>query len=73
MNKTIELYSTLSCPNCSKKTKERMPVNACQFYYECPHCGSLLKPKLVDCCVFCSYGDVPCPPIQKDSVCCNEI
>ena len=28
-------------------------------------CGALLKPKPGDCCVFCSYGDVPCPPIQE--------
>jgi hypothetical protein len=27
--------------------------------------SALLKPKSGDCCVFCSYGDVPCPPIQE--------
>jgi hypothetical protein len=25
-----------------------------------------LKPKPRDCCVFCSYGSMPCPPIQAD-------
>ena len=25
-----------------------------------------LKPKSDGCCVFCSYGSVPCPPIQQD-------
>jgi hypothetical protein len=24
----------------------------------------LLKPKPGDCCVFCSYGSVACPPVQ---------
>jgi len=24
----------------------------------------VLKPLTGDCCVFCSYGTVPCPPIQ---------
>ncbi len=24
-----------------------------------------MKPKPGDCCVFCSFGDVPCPPIQE--------
>ena len=42
-----------------------MPTDACQFFYECKGCGSLLKPLTGDCCVFCSYGDVPCPPIQE--------
>jgi hypothetical protein len=36
-----------------------------KFFYECKGCGALLKPKAGDCCVFCSYGDVPCPPIQE--------
>jgi hypothetical protein len=24
----------------------------------------LLRPKPGDCCVFCSYGDMKCPPMQ---------
>jgi hypothetical protein len=42
-----------------------MPTDACQFFYECKGCGVLLKPDAGDCCVFCSYGDLPCPPIQE--------
>ena len=42
-----------------------MPTDACQFFYECKGCGVLLKPKTGDCCVFCSYGSVPCPPIHQ--------
>ena len=45
-----------------------MPTNACQFFYECTDCGSLLRPKPGDCCVFCSYGSIPCPPIQAEHV-----
>ncbi len=41
------------------------PTDACQFFYECTGCGTVLRPKEADCCVFCSYGDVPCPPIQE--------
>ena len=41
-----------------------MPVNACQFFYECAACKALLRPEPGDCCVFCSYGSVKCPPIQ---------
>jgi hypothetical protein len=43
-----------------------MPVDACQYLYECKGCGALLKPLEGDCCVFCSYGSVPCPPVQVE-------
>jgi hypothetical protein len=42
-----------------------MPVDACQFFYECEKCKVLLRPKAGDCCVFCSYGSVKCPPVQQ--------
>lgn len=60
----IKLTSTLTCPICGHRSTERMPTDACQYFYDCKSCGTLLKPKAGDCCVFCSYGDVPCPPIQ---------
>jgi len=41
-----------------------MPADACQFFYQCTGCGALLRPKPGDCCVFCSYGSVACPPRQ---------
>ncbi len=66
----IQTRSTLTCPQCGHQTTETMPIEACQYFYECPACKSLLKPKQGDCCVFCSYGDVPCPPKQTDSPCC---
>ncbi|MCZ6655998.1 MAG: GDCCVxC domain-containing (seleno)protein [Gammaproteobacteria bacterium] len=69
MNAEIERYSTLTCPSCAHGEKEEMPTDACQFFYECKGCGELLRPLRGDCCVFCSYGDVPCPPIQQDQQC----
>ena len=41
-----------------------MPTDACQFFYDCRGCGERLKPEAGDCCVFCSYGTMPCPPTQ---------
>jgi hypothetical protein len=46
-----------------------MPVHACQYYYDCKACQIVLKPKRGDCCVFCSYGTVKCPPVQAGN--CN--
>ena len=60
------LNSTLSCPACGARTVETMPTNACQYFYDCPACGTVLKPWPGDCCVFCSFGDTPCPPKQLD-------
>lgn len=61
----VILESTLTCPACGHVKTETMPTDACQWFYECEHCHTVLKPKPGDCCVFCSYGTVPCPPIQE--------
>ncbi|HCE25242.1 MAG TPA: hypothetical protein DF282_22410 [Hyphomonas sp.] len=67
----IELTSTLTCPECGHSEAETMPTDACQWFYECKGCGLLLKPKAGDCCVYCSYGTVACPPIQQGGNCCG--
>jgi hypothetical protein len=54
--------SVITCPKCGARRRERMPTDACQFFYECRGCGSVLRPLPGDCCVFCSYGTVKCPP-----------
>jgi hypothetical protein len=63
---TMILQSVITCPNCGAAKSETMPTDACQFFYECAGCGARLRPKPGDCCVFCSYGSVPCPPIQGE-------
>lgn len=68
--KTVELKSTLTCPNCGHKKDELMPTDACQYFYECENCNKMLKPLVGDCCVYCSYGSIKCPPIQADEKCC---
>ena len=71
MTTELILRSTLSCPHCGHQVTETMPTDACQFFYDCPGCGKLLQPKAGDCCVFCSWGSVPCPPIQQQKSCCG--
>jgi hypothetical protein len=56
--------STITCPECGAARVETMPTDARQYYYECTGCGALLRPTPGQCCVFCSYGSVPCPPVQ---------
>jgi hypothetical protein len=59
--------STLICPHCGEQTTHTMPTNACVVVTTCRTCAAVLRPKSGDCCVFCSYGDVPCPPMQQSA------
>src|SRR6266576_2448169 len=65
-NATMIHRSVITCPHCATAKSETMPTDACQFFYECTGCGVRLRPKQGDCCVFCSYGSMPCPPIQAE-------
>jgi hypothetical protein len=69
-NTGVILQSTITCRHCGHKKEETMPTDSCQFFYECENCKKTLKPKEGDCCVYCSYGTVPCPPIQENKKCC---
>jgi hypothetical protein len=67
----VILKSVISCPACGVQREEIMPTDACMYYYECSGCKQLLRPKAGDCCVFCSYGSIACPPIQEQRGCCQ--
>ncbi len=66
----IILESTITCPECGHRASEIMPTDSCQFFYECTSCHTVLRPNEGDCCVFCSYGNVKCPPIQQGNESC---
>lgn len=71
MTTTVQL-STLTCPACGHAESLTMPTDACQWFHECSQCHIVLRPKAGDCCVFCSYGSVPCPPVQAAGMgCCS--
>jgi hypothetical protein len=65
----MKLESILTCPECGHAQLETMPTDACVFFYTCTGCGVRLRPAEGDCCVFCSYGSEPCPPIQIGETC----
>lgn len=70
MKQEFQIDSTITCPKCAHEDTEEMPTDFCQYFYDCKSCKEVLKPKKGDCCVFCSYGTVPCPPVQIDKGCC---
>ncbi|MGO9769763.1 MAG: GDCCVxC domain-containing (seleno)protein [Roseiarcus sp.] len=61
----LKMVSTITCPVCGHEASETMSTDSCQYFYQCTGCKTVLKPKAGDCCVFCSYGDTPCPPIRE--------
>jgi len=72
MSLPMQLESTLTCPHCGATSTETMPTDFCQWFYECPSCRVLMRPKPGDCCVFCSYGSAQCPPKQGGAGACCE-
>jgi hypothetical protein len=67
----VELISIITCPVCGARQPETMLTNACQYFYECKKCHTRLRPQQGDCCVFCSYATVKCPPMQLKEDCCQ--
>jgi hypothetical protein len=63
---SILLQSMITCPFCGFAKQEMMATDFCLHFYQCDSCGKKLTPKRGDCCVFCSYGTVACPPKQQE-------
>ncbi|MFW9996109.1 MAG: GDCCVxC domain-containing (seleno)protein [Candidatus Odinarchaeota archaeon] len=69
----VKTESVFTCPQCGHTKRYEMPVDRCVIQLECNGCHAMITPKNGDCCVFCSYGDTPCPPEQlpgNDNRCC---
>lgn len=56
--------SNITCPYCDFTVREELPTEYCVISYECKNCSEIIHPKVGDCCVFCTWGDVKCPSIQ---------
>lgn len=69
MSSQIIQVATITCPLCGHRARETMASDFCQYFYDCKGCGAVLKAKPGDCCVFCSYADTKCPPIQSEGCC----
>jgi hypothetical protein len=66
----VKTSCQLTCPECGNVSVETMPTDACIYFFECLNCHAMLRPKKGDCCVFCSYGSLACPPMQVSDSCC---
>lgn len=66
------LESELACPECGCRQWAVMPTDACIYFFDCSGCGAVLRPKPGHCCVFSSYGTVPCPSMQCQDGCADD-
>ena len=69
MDSNVILESAITRAKCGQQAMEKMPTDFRLWFYECKSCHKMMKPKAGDCCVFCSYGTVQCPPIQQSNSC----
>jgi hypothetical protein len=67
MQQPVIETSVVRCPRCGTEREETIPLNACRAVYTCPECHATVRPLPGDCCVFCSYGTMRCPPEQTQS------
>ena len=61
------MKGNIRCPHCKKEEELDMPEDRCIPFAACKSCGKLIEAKGDDgkCCVFCKYGDTPCPMHDK--------
>ena len=64
-NMETKTQATLTCPECKHEQTVDTATDACQFFYECVDCNTVLRPLDGDCCVFCSFADKLCPVKQQ--------
>lgn len=67
MPMTPVLTSELRCQRCGHLETLTMPEDACLVFHSCAGCGAVIRPNDGDCCVFCSFGTLACPPVQIGS------
>jgi hypothetical protein len=58
------IISTITCAGCGSTLRCKMPLHASRTHFECPHCKAVFKTGEEECCIYCSYGSVPCPSAQ---------
>ncbi|MEK7281043.1 MAG: GDCCVxC domain-containing (seleno)protein [Chloroflexota bacterium] len=54
------MTGVLTCPRCGYKQEGEIPEEQCLPFYKCLGCGEIIAADQ-GCCIFCDYGDRPCP------------
>jgi hypothetical protein len=64
MDKQVNKYSVLQCTGCGFTQEFEMPQYASRKHFYCPDCRKAHQSRKEECCIYCSYGSVPCPQQQ---------
>lgn len=60
--------SLITCPHCDTAKLERMPTDACQFFYNCTGCGTRLKPSPETVASFARMAPSPVHPSRRNVI-----
>ena len=61
----INLKTVITCQSCGMAEEIMMHPKLPEQKFVCKKCSAELLAQAGECCVFCSYGSVKCPPIQE--------
>ncbi|MFH6968871.1 GDCCVxC domain-containing (seleno)protein [Flavobacterium sp. FlaQc-28] len=67
MNSIIVTKAILQCPECDSKYTERIPLKGKILSSRCVFCSAVFEiTQPEQCCIYCAYGNVPCPEKQNE-------
>lgn len=58
----ISEKATLTCPNCSKNTRIKIPEDRILSSFECKKCKQVILTPVTKCCVICAFSNKKCAP-----------
>jgi hypothetical protein len=59
------LDAIITCPACGYQQIVTMEAFAQRTLWPCPACGSTLRPRPGEHCIYCSFASLPCPSVQR--------
>jgi DNA-directed RNA polymerase subunit RPC12/RpoP len=61
--------ATIVCPHCQHPSEETMRVRVVERTIRCSECSETIETPADKHCVWCAYGDIPCPVVQNAGSC----
>jgi len=64
LNQLIQV--TLTCPHCHVIEVISVVASDSKQFHQCAHCYLPYGASKNDCCILCSFGDVPCSQVDQN-------
>lgn len=61
----VSFKTRITCRNCGATEDITMHSSLPERSFTCKKCTTVLLAHSDECCVYCSYGSVQCPPVQE--------